>query len=125
MSDRTTFGIRIQVSPRFLPQESRPGTWVYAYTIRIHNLGDEPAQLLSRHWIITDGRGHIEEVRGPGVVGETPRLEPDDLFMYTSFCPLHTPTGSMHGSFQMVRDNGEEFDVIIDPFFFAPPQYPQ
>ncbi len=118
MSDRSTFGIRIQVVPRYLPERSRPGLWLYEYTVRISNEGEETAQLLSRHWIIENGHEQKEEVRGPGVVGDTPRLEPDDVFMYTSFCPLTTPNGQMYGSYQMVFDNGEEFDAIIDPFFF-------
>lgn len=121
MSDRTTFGIRIKVSPRFLEQESGPGTWVYAYTVRISNEGNENAQLMSRHWVIKDANDNVEEVRGAGVVGEQPKLEPGDFFMYTSYCPLNTPTGQMHGSYQMVTDEGEEFDAIIEPFYFAPP----
>ncbi len=121
MSERTTFGINIKVSTRFLEQESGPGVWVYAYTVKISNEGDETAQLMSRHWVITDANDNVEEVRGSGVVGEQPKLEPGDFFMYTSYCPLNTPTGQMHGSYQMATDEGEEFDAIIEPFYFAPP----
>ncbi len=125
MSNRSTLGIRIQVAPRFLPEKSRPGLWIYAYTVRISNEGKEAAQLISRHWVIQNAHDQKEEVRGPGVVGETPRLEPDDVFMYTSLCPLATPTGQMYGSYQMVFDSGEEFDAIIDPFYLYPQGYIQ
>lgn len=121
MSDRTTFGIRIQVGTRYVPERSRSNLWLYEYTVRITNQGEHPAQLLSRHWIIENAFAQREEVRGPGVVGETPRLEPGDVFVYTSFCPLSTPTGQMYGSYQMVFDDGEEFDAIVDPFHLTLP----
>lgn len=123
MSDTVTRGVRIQVVPRYHPERSDPARryWFFSYTIRIRNEGDQQVQLLSRHWIITDATGREQEVRGPGVVGETPVLEPGDSFTYTSFCPLDTSLGSMHGSFRMQRDDGEEFDAKIDPFVLEDP----
>jgi ApaG protein len=95
--------------------------YFFAYRITITNVGDAPARLMSRHWIITDGSGRVEHVKGPGVVGEQPRLEPGAGFQYTSFCPLPTPVGTMEGSYQMVRDDGREFDAQIAPFTLAAP----
>jgi ApaG protein len=89
---------------------------LYAYTIRITNTGTQAAQLLTRHWIISDANGGIEEVRGPGVVGATPHLEPGQAFEYSSFCPLPTPSGVMRGTFQMVRPSGEQFDAEVAEF---------
>jgi ApaG protein len=118
MSDEVTDGIRIQVQSFFVPAKSDPdeGRWFFAYRVTITNEGTEPARLVSRHWIISDGHGRLEEVRGPGVVGETPRLEPGEAFQYTSFCPLPTPTGAMKGSYRMVRDDGRAFDARIGAF---------
>lgn len=118
MSDRTTRGVRVAVTPQYHPERSRPERreWFFSYTVTIENHGDAPVQLLSRHWVITNGTGHQEHVRGPGVVGETPRLLPGQGFTYTSFCPLDSPLGSMHGEFQMTLDDGTRFDAIIDPF---------
>ncbi len=123
MSDTTTRGIRIQVSSVYVPERSTPeqNYFFFAYHVRISNLGRETAQLLSRHWIITDAEGAAEEVRGPGVVGEQPLLQPGDSFEYTSFCPLKTAVGSMHGSYRMVTHGGEEFDAAIRPFSLAVP----
>jgi ApaG protein len=84
--------------------------------VRITNQGAETVQLVSRHWIITDGLGHTEEVTGPGVVGEQPVLAPGESFQYSSWCPLKTPTGSMHGTYQMARADGNQFDIEIAPF---------
>jgi ApaG protein len=98
------------------------GEWFYAYRVRIANEGDVSARLVSRHWVIIDGRGHVEEVRGPGVVGEQPTLQPGQSFEYTSGCPLRTPHGSMHGSYQMVTTAGERFDAEIAPFALGEPQ---
>lgn len=111
-------GIRIQVQPRYVPERSDPGQgyWFFAYRVLISNEGQEPAQLVTRHWVITDATGHVEHVRGPGVVGETPRLEPGQSFEYTSFCPLPTASGSMRGSYQMVRDDGRAFEAEIEVF---------
>ena len=123
MSDTTTDGIRIEVTPTYIPERSRPraGYHFFAYQVRITNVGDSTAKLESRHWVITDGRGRVEEVRGPGVVGKFPRLEPGEAFDYMSFCPLPTPVGSMEGSYQFVRDDGEAFDAAIAPFTLAAP----
>lgn len=124
MSDTTTRGVRIQVAPRYHPERSDPVRryWFFSYTVRISNLGDQRVQLLSRHWIITDGTGREQQVRGPGVVGATPVLDPGEAFTYTSYCPLPTSLGSMYGSFRMrVLATGEEFDANIDPFVLEDP----
>ncbi len=123
MSDAITRGIRVQVESRYLPERSTPheGYYFFAYRIRISNEGDEQVQLVSRHWTITDAHGRIEEVRGPGVVGEQPVISPGESFEYTSFCPLPTPIGSMHGSYQMVAASGARFDAEIAPFSLAVP----
>ncbi len=123
MSDRLTQGVRIQVAPRYHPDRSDPvrSHWFFSYTVQISNEGERSVRLLSRHWIITDGFGNVEHVRGPGVVGETPVLEPGQAFQYTSFCPLPTSLGSMHGSFRMLDVDGEEFDAMIDPFVLEDP----
>ncbi|MFW5740007.1 MAG: Co2+/Mg2+ efflux protein ApaG [Myxococcota bacterium] len=122
-SDSLTEGIRVLVRTKFLPEQSDPvrGIRVFAYTILIANEGTQPAKLLNRHWFIKDTWGHVREVRGPGVVGEQPRLEPGDAFEYTSFCPLPTPQGSMHGTYEMVRDSGERFDARVGEFFLFEP----
>jgi ApaG protein len=121
--ETVTRGIRITVQPEYMPDRSDPGAnnFLFAYHITIHNEGDVPVKLLSRHWIITDGSGKQEQVRGPGVVGEQPHLQPGEGFRYTSACPLPTPVGSMQGSFQMVTDSGEAFDAAIRPFTLASP----
>lgn len=122
-SETLTRGVRIRVQPEFLPDQSEPAEklWVFAYHVTITNEGAEPVQLLSRHWVITNGEGRVEEVRGPGVVGMQPLLEPGGSFQYTSGCPLDTPLGSMHGSFQMRTRQGQDFDARIDPFTLADP----
>jgi ApaG protein len=118
ISEAVTHGIRVEVLARHSPENSRPqeGEWVFQYTVRITNLSSETVQLLSRHWIITDGLEHVEEVRGPGVVGEQPVLAPGESFKYSSWCPLKTPTGMMHGTYRMVRPGGDQFDIEIAPF---------
>lgn len=123
-SQAVTRNIRVSVQARYVELRSRPeeGMWFFAYRVELENLGDETVQLLSRHWVITDGEGRVEEVRGPGVVGEQPVLEPGDLFHYTSACPLPTPFGTMHGSYQMVTTGGERFDAVIAPFLLSGPQ---
>ena len=123
MSDTTTRGVRIQVKSAYLPDRSAPdeGRYLFAYRVRISNVGTETVQLLSREWIITDSDGDVETVRGPGVVGEQPVLDPGQSFEYTSFCPLPTPIGSMHGAYQMVLANGDTFDAEIAPFSLAVP----
>jgi ApaG protein len=125
VSETITRGVRITVRPRFVPEQSDPdkGQWLFAYHITIRNQGEQPVQLLSRHWIITNGEGHVEEVRGAGVVGYQPLLKPGEEFQYTSGCPLTTPVGTMHGEFNMVLpDTGEKFDAKIEPFRLAVPK---
>lgn len=123
MSDTTTSGIRIQARARYVPERSSPAAKLYffVYNITISNVGTETAQLISRHWIITDGNEHVEEVRGPGVVGETPILTPGQSFTYQSQCVLRTQFGTMQGSYQMVRPEGTSFDASIAPFVLALP----
>jgi ApaG protein len=94
---------------------------VLLYTVTISNESPETVQLLTRHWIITDGSGHIDEVRGPGVVGKQPRLDPGESFQYTSSCPLSTPFGVMEGTYQMITDSGARFDAKIAPFTLSEP----
>jgi ApaG protein len=121
VSDTTTNGIRVQVSTEFLPDRSSPGEdqYVFAYHITISNVGTEVVQLISRHWIITNAEGETEEVQGPGVVA--PVLKPGEAFEYTSFCPLKTNVGTMHGSYTMVTPGGEAFQARITPFTLAVP----
>lgn len=124
MSDTVTRGIRIIVRPRFVPEQSDPANsqYLFAYHITIRNEGEQAVQLLSRHWIITNGEGASEDVRGPGVVGYQPVLAPNEEFQYTSGCPLTTPVGTMHGEFNMiVVDSRENFDALIQPFRLAVP----
>jgi ApaG protein len=123
MSDTTTRGIRIQVKSTYLSDQSSPrdNHYLFAYQVRISNVGSETAQLISREWVITSAEGEVERVKGPGVVGEQPVLTPGSSFEYTSYCPLKTPVGSMQGSYQMVMANGEKFDAAIAPFTLAAP----
>jgi ApaG protein len=123
MSECTTQGVRIQVVSMYVPSRSTPddGAYFFAYRVKIDNVGDEQVQLVSRHWVITDGDGQIQEVRGEGVVGEQPVLSPGESFEYTSACPLGTEVGTMQGSYQMVGVGGEGFDAEIAPFTLAVP----
>lgn len=123
MSDTTTRGVRVEVRTAYVPERSAPqeSRYFFAYRIRISNVGEETVQLLSRHWVISDGEGNEEHVRGPGVVGEQPVLEPGRSFEYTSFCPLPTPIGSMRGTYRMVTAGGSAFDAEIAPFPLAVP----
>ena len=121
MSTALTRGIRVTVKSRFLPEQSSAGRWAFAYTVRIENLGQATTQLRSRHWIITDGNGKREEVKGDGVVGNQPVLKPGQQFEYTSGAVLQTPHGSMHGTYRMVTENGDSFDAEIAPFPLAQP----
>jgi len=118
MSNTLTQRIRVRCESFFVPERSKQkeSLYYFGYRIRITNEGTEPAQLISRHWIITNGLGQVEEVRGPGVVGEQPRLGPQETFEYTSACPLHTSYGTMRGSYRMVRDDGSNFHVDIASF---------
>jgi ApaG protein len=118
LSEAVTDGIRVEVMSSYSPENSRPleGEWVFQYTVRITNQGSQTVQLLSRHWVITDAADHVEEVRGPGVVGEQPVLAPGQSFKYSSWCPLKMPMGVMHGTYQMARTDGSQFDIEIAPF---------
>ena len=123
MSDVTTREIRVEAESFYIPERSRPDQdyYFFKYEVTISNLGSQTAQLVSRKWIITDAEGREETVQGPGVVGEQPVLKPGDSFQYTSFCPLHTPVGFMHGEYRMITDNEEEFEARIAPFTLAVP----
>ncbi len=123
MSDTTTQGIRVRVQTQYAPERSQPaaGIYFFIYTVTLTNEGTAIAQLKSRHWIITDGNEQVEEVRGPGVVGETPVLEPGQRFTYSSGCMLKTQYGTMRGTYQMVRPDGRAFDAEIAPFVLALP----
>lgn len=122
-SDAITRGIAVNVEAELDPGRSRPQNdeWFFLYTVTIRNLGVQTVQLVSRHWVITDGQGHQEEVRGPGVVGEQPVLAPGDEFQYTSGCPLTTAFGTMQGSYRMVTENGDSFEAEIAPFTLSEP----
>lgn len=115
--------IRVQVSTAYLAEQSEAEAhrYVFSYTITIVNQGTRPAQLISRHWIVTDSDGNEQEVRGEGVVGEQPTLRPGEAFRYTSGAVLETPVGSMRGSYQLVDDQGRSFDTPIEPFTLAIP----
>lgn len=122
-SEAVTRGIRVAVDASYVAERSNPSEneWFFAYTIRITNEGADTAQLLSRHWIITDANGRVEEVRGPGVVGRQPVLSPGQSFEYTSACPLKTSFGVMQGTYQMVTPSGDHFDAEIAPFALSEP----
>jgi len=122
-SEAITRGVEVRVESRYVPEQSNPerGGWLFAYTVRIANKGGQTVQLISRHWIITDANGETEEVRGPGVIGAQPVLEPGESFEYTSACPLGTAFGTMHGTYQMVTDGGERFDAEIAAFSLSTP----
>ena len=119
----TTRGIRVEVRSEFVPERSsvKDKSYWFQYHVRISNVGSRTAQLISRHWIITNADGEVEVVKGPGVVGEQPVLTPGTSFEYTSLCPLNTSVGSMQGSYQMVSADGERFDAVIAPFTLAVP----
>ena len=120
-SDQTTEGIRIQVSAQYLPEQSAPDQrrYAYVYRVRITNEGEEWAKLLSRRWVIRDADGETEVVEGPGVIGETPELEPGDSHEYMSSCPLPTEWGTMEGHYVMQRRDGRTFDAAIGRFFLT------
>jgi ApaG protein len=123
-SEVVTNGVRVRVRARYAAEHSQPqlNRWFFLYTVEIANEGEETVQLVSRHWIIADATERVEEVRGEGVVGEQPVLEPGDAFEYTSGCPLATPFGSMRGSYQMVTESGGRFDAEIARFELAEPR---
>ena len=115
--------IIVVVTPNYLPEQSSPdkSEYSFVYHISIKNNGDQPARLISRHWIITDGNAHVKEVQGAGVVGEQPLIAPGKSHQYTSGVTLETEVGTMEGSYQMVNDTGEEFDVSIPTFLLSVP----
>jgi ApaG protein len=130
-SDTTTAGIRVYAAAEYMPQEVLPQefrdpgaepqqSYVFRYKITMSNVGEERARLLSRHWIIVDGEGHREEVRGRGVVGEYPQLEVGESYSYVSYCPLQTSWGTMEGTYTFERDDGSRFEVAIGRFFLVP-----
>ena len=124
MDEHSDYALEISVATQFLDEQSDPDgdRYVFAYTIRIRNLGRLPAQLLDRHWVITDGNGKVEEVRGEGVVGEQPRLEPGEAFTYTSGAVLETDIGTMRGSYDMLADDGTRFAAPIPAFTLSIPR---
>jgi ApaG protein len=117
-SETVTSSVHIAVQSMYLPERSAPERefFFFAYQVKITNQGATPVKLLARHWIITDGTGRTEEVRGPGVVGEQPLLREGQSFSYTSACPLATPTGTMRGTYEMLTSSGDVFDAEVDPF---------
>ena len=120
---KNNYEIRIEVATKYVVDQSAPdvGRYVFAYTITIENLGDLPARLLRRHWVITDANGKVQEVKGDGVVGEQPLLNPGETFRYSSGAVLETPVGTMQGSYHMEADNGTNFEAPIPPFTLSVP----
>ncbi len=118
-----TRGVEVSVEAAYVRERSEPlqSRWFFSYRIRISNRGPDTVKLLNRHWIITDANGRVEEVRGPGVVGEQPELAPGESFEYTSFCPLPTPFGTMEGTYEMVTADGERFLATIRKFALSEP----
>ena len=123
MNTSLTHKIRVDVSTSYIDDQSKPdeSRYVFSYTITIHNEGTVPAKLLTRHWVITDANGKVQEVRGDGVVGEQPHLQPGQGFRYSSGAVIETPVGAMQGSYQMMADDGARFDAQIAPFRLAKP----
>ena len=124
MENESEKNITVEVETQYMEGQSEPENerYVFSYTITIRNEGGVPAQLLSRHWLITDANGNIQEVKGEGVVGEQPHLKPGEGFQYTSGAMIATPVGSMQGSYQMLTDGGDEFDAEIPAFTLAIPR---
>ena len=124
MAESKKYQIAVRVVPQFIADQSDPAAdrYVFSYTITIENVGTVPAQLISRHWIITDGHSQAQEVRGLGVVGEQPLLKPAESFEYTSGCQLDTPVGTMRGTYQMTADDGTQFEAVIDEFTLSIPR---
>jgi ApaG protein len=123
MYEKTTRSITVFVEPQFLENQSKPdeGTYVWSYTIVVRNTGQETVKLLTRHWIITDAIGRKQEVRGDGVIGEQPVLKPGTQFQYTSGCPLNTSSGVMEGSYGMINEKGEQFEIAVPAFSLDSP----
>jgi ApaG protein len=124
MNPKPSYTIDVQVETRFVPDQSKPhdNRYVFAYTVTLHNAGDVAARLLTRHWVITDANGKVEEVRGEGVVGEQPWMRPGDRYQYSSGAVLETAVGTMQGSYQMLADDGTRFDAPIAPFTLSIPR---
>ncbi|NUR22593.1 Co2+/Mg2+ efflux protein ApaG [Frateuria sp.] len=124
MTPNPSYTIDVQVETRFVPDQSKPhdNRYVFAYTVTLHNAGSVPARLLTRHWVITDANGKVEEVRGEGVVGEQPWMRPGDRYQYSSGAVLDTAVGTMRGSYQMLADDGTRFDAPIRPFTLSIPR---
>jgi ApaG protein len=124
MNEKSPYTIDVHVQTRFVPDQSVPSEnrYVFAYTITLHNTGHVPARLLTRHWVITDANGKVEEVRGEGVVGEQPWMRPGDDFEYTSGAVLETAVGTMEGSYEMVADDGTRFEAPIPAFTLSIPR---
>jgi ApaG protein len=122
-SEAVTNNVRVEVESEYAPDRSQPfeSEWFFLYTVRISNLGANTVQLLSRHWVITNALGQTDEVKGRGVVGEQPVLRPGESFKYTSGCPLKTSSGVMRGTYQMMSEDGDHFDVEIAPFALHEP----
>jgi ApaG protein len=118
VSEAITNSIRVEVMSMYSPENSKPqqSVWVFQYSVRITNLGENTVQLLSRHWIVTDALDRVEEIQGGGVVGKMPVIPPGESFEYSSWCPLKTPSGSMRGTYEMVGPGGALFDIEIAPF---------
>jgi ApaG protein len=123
-SEALTEGLRVAVRARYSAAHSDPqaGNWFFVYTIRLSNEGSSKLKLLSRHWLINDSTGRAEEVRGPGVIGEQPELDPGEEFEYTSGCPLPTPFGSMQGRYEIAREDGSTFEAEIAKFELREPR---
>lgn len=123
MAQAEQTGFEVAVECRYVEGESEPAgdRYVFAYTITIRNQGDAAGQLRNRHWWVTDGQGHVQEVEGPGVVGQQPRIPPGDSFRYTSAALITTPVGAMHGHYEFQRDDGQQFLVEIPPFSLCIP----
>ena len=123
MSDTTANDIRVDVETAYMAAQSVPekNRFVFSYTITIHNQGSVPAKLLTRHWVITDANGKVQEVHGEGVIGEQPHIQPGEGFRYSSGAILETPVGSMQGDYQMLSDEGQHFEAPIAPFRLAVP----
>lgn len=124
MSEAVTHGIRVEVLCRYAPENSRPlhREWIFQYTVRITNQSGETVQLISRHWIITDANNKVMEVKGLGVIGQQPLLKPGESFEYTSGTHLETAVGTMHGTYQMVAEDGQHFDAPIPSFTLSVPR---
>jgi len=124
MTEDSTYTIEVQVQARFVADQSEPqaNRYVFAYTVQLRNAGRVPARLLTRHWMITDANGRVQEVRGDGVIGEQPWMRPGDRFEYTSGAVLETPVGTMGGSYQMLADDGTRFDAPIPTFTLSIPR---